>query len=68
MTKSTRLYADDAEMYRLFEKELFVADVGDVMDSLWLDVVQRAAHTSPRRRMVRISGTSNSLATWPSDE
>ena len=36
MTKSTRLYADDAEMYRLFEKELFVAVVGDVMDTLGL--------------------------------
>jgi regulator of RNase E activity RraA len=36
MTRSTRLYADDAEMYRLFEKELFVAVVGDVMDALGL--------------------------------
>ncbi|TPM21545.1 RraA family protein [Mesorhizobium sp. B2-3-5] len=36
MTTSTRLYADDAEMYRLFEKELFVAVVGDVMDTLGL--------------------------------
>jgi len=33
---TTRLYADDAEMYRLFEKELFVAVVGDVMDTLGL--------------------------------
>ena len=29
---------------------------------------QRAAHSKPRRRIVRISGTSNSLATWPSEE
>ncbi|TPI38026.1 RraA family protein [Mesorhizobium sp. B3-1-9] len=36
MTRSTRLYADDGEMYRLFEKELFVAVVGDVMDTLGL--------------------------------
>lgn len=36
MTRSTRLYADDAEMYRLFEDELFVAVVGDVMDTLGL--------------------------------
>ena len=36
MTRSTRLYADDTEMYRLFEKELFVAVVGDVMDTLGL--------------------------------
>ncbi|TIQ38763.1 MAG: RraA family protein [Mesorhizobium sp.] len=36
MTRSTRLYADDAEMYRLFEAELFVAVVGDVMDTLGL--------------------------------
>ncbi|KAA3447311.1 dimethylmenaquinone methyltransferase [Mesorhizobium sp. SARCC-RB16n] len=36
MTGSTRLYADDAEMYRLFERELFVAVVGDVMDTLGL--------------------------------
>ncbi|TPL01001.1 MULTISPECIES: RraA family protein [unclassified Mesorhizobium] len=36
MTRSTRLYADDAEMYRLFEEELFVAVVGDVMDTLGL--------------------------------
>ena len=33
---TTRLYADDAEMYRLFETELFVAVVGDVMDTLAL--------------------------------
>ncbi|WFP65278.1 hypothetical protein [Mesorhizobium sp. WSM4904] len=36
MTGSTGLYADDAEMYRLFEAELFVAVVGDVMDTLGL--------------------------------
>ena len=36
MTRSTRLYADDVEMYRLFEKELFVAVVGDMMDTLGL--------------------------------
>lgn len=36
MTGSTSLYADDAEMYRLFEQELFVAVVGDVMDTLGL--------------------------------
>lgn len=36
MTRSTRPYADDAEMYRLFERELFVAVVGDVMDTLGL--------------------------------
>ncbi|RWB17202.1 MAG: RraA family protein [Mesorhizobium sp.] len=36
MTRPTRLYADDAEMYRLFEEELFVAVVGDVMDTLGL--------------------------------
>jgi regulator of RNase E activity RraA len=36
MTSSTRLYADDTEMYRLFESELFVAVVGDVMDTLGL--------------------------------
>ncbi|BCM20746.1 RraA family protein [Mesorhizobium sp. J8] len=36
MTRSTRLYADDAGMYRLFEEELFVAVVGDVMDTLGL--------------------------------
>jgi len=36
MTRSTRLYADDVEMYRLFEKELFVAVVGGVMDTLGL--------------------------------
>lgn len=36
MTRSTRPYADDAEMYRLFEDELFVAVVGDVMDTLGL--------------------------------
>ncbi|MDX8498820.1 RraA family protein [Mesorhizobium sp. VK4C] len=36
MTRSTRLYADDAETYRLFEEELFVAVVGDVMDTLGL--------------------------------
>jgi len=36
MTRSTRLYADDAEMYRLFQDELFVAMVGDVMDTLGL--------------------------------
>ena len=36
MTKSTRLYADDAEMFRLFETELFVAVVGDVMDTIGL--------------------------------
>lgn len=36
MTRSTRLYADDAEMYRLFEEELFVAVVGDVMDTIGL--------------------------------
>jgi regulator of RNase E activity RraA len=33
---TTRLYADDAAMYRLFETELFVAVVGDVMDTLGL--------------------------------
>ena len=27
-----------------------------------------AAHSRPRSRIVRISGTSNSLATWPSEE
>jgi regulator of RNase E activity RraA len=36
MTKPTRLYADDAEMFRLFETELFVAVVGDVMDTIGL--------------------------------
>ena len=36
MTQPTRLYADDAEMYRLFETELFVAVVGDVMDTIGL--------------------------------
>lgn len=36
MTASTRLYADDTEIYRLFETELFVAVVGDVMDTLGL--------------------------------
>jgi len=36
MTRSTPLYADDAEMYRLFKEELFVAVVGDVMDTLGL--------------------------------
>jgi len=36
MTESTRLYADDAGMYRLFEEELFVAVVGDVMDTIGL--------------------------------
>ncbi|WP_036257591.1 RraA family protein [Mesorhizobium sp. WSM3224] len=36
MTRSTRLYADDAKMYRLFQDELFVAVVGDVMDTLGL--------------------------------
>ncbi|KUM28763.1 dimethylmenaquinone methyltransferase [Mesorhizobium loti] len=36
MTGSTCLYADDAEMYRMFEEELFVAVVGDVMDTLGL--------------------------------
>ncbi|WP_322418166.1 RraA family protein [Mesorhizobium huakuii] len=36
MTTPKRLYADDTEMYRLFEKELFVAVVGDVMDTLGL--------------------------------
>lgn len=36
MKRSTRPYADDAEMYRLFEGELFVAVVGDVMDTLGL--------------------------------
>ncbi len=36
MTSSTRFYADDTEMYRLFESELFVAVVGDVMDTLGL--------------------------------
>ncbi|RMI11452.1 hypothetical protein CN116_23175 [Sinorhizobium meliloti] len=29
---------------------------------------QRAAQFAPRRKIVRISGTSNSLATWPSEE
>lgn len=33
---TTRLYADDAEMFRLFETELFVAVVGDVMDTIGL--------------------------------
>ena len=32
----TDAYADDAEMFRLFETELFVAVVGDVMDTLGL--------------------------------
>jgi regulator of RNase E activity RraA len=36
MTKSTPLYADDAGMFRLFETELFVAVVGDVMDTIGL--------------------------------
>lgn len=36
MAGSIRLYGDDAEMYRLFEAELFVAVVGDVMDTLGL--------------------------------
>jgi len=36
MNRSTPLYADDAEMYRLFKEELFVAVVGDVMDTLGL--------------------------------
>ncbi|MDX8533029.1 RraA family protein [Mesorhizobium sp. VK25A] len=36
MTRSPRLYADDSEMYRLFEEELFVAVVGDVMDTIGL--------------------------------
>ena len=36
MTKPTRPYADDAEMFRLFETELFVAVVGDVMDTIGL--------------------------------
>ncbi|TPM40580.1 RraA family protein [Mesorhizobium sp. B2-3-4] len=36
MTGSTRLYGDDTEMYRLFETELFVAVVGDVMDTIGL--------------------------------
>ncbi|MGX7876917.1 hypothetical protein ACVDG5_033510 [Mesorhizobium sp. ORM6] len=33
---TTRLYGDDTEMYRLFDDELFVAVVGDVMDTLGL--------------------------------
>ena len=36
MTQHARLYADDAEMFRLFETELFVAVVGDVMDTIGL--------------------------------
>src|SRR5262245_11575272 len=36
MTQPARLYADDAEMFRLFETELFVAVVGDVMDTIGL--------------------------------
>jgi regulator of RNase E activity RraA len=36
MTKSQRLYADDGEMFALFETELFVAVVGDVMDTIGL--------------------------------
>jgi regulator of RNase E activity RraA len=36
MTRPASLYADDGEMYRLFEKELFVAVVGDVMDTMGL--------------------------------
>ncbi|WP_246687261.1 MULTISPECIES: RraA family protein [unclassified Mesorhizobium] len=36
MTTSKRPYADDTEMYRLFEDELFVAVVGHVMDTLGL--------------------------------
>ena len=36
MTKPTHLYADDTEMFRLFETELFVAVVGDVMDTIGL--------------------------------
>jgi regulator of RNase E activity RraA len=36
MNKPTRLYADDAELFRLFETELFVAVVGDVMDAIGL--------------------------------
>jgi len=36
MTASKRLYDDDTEMYRLFENELFVTVVGDVMDTIGL--------------------------------
>lgn len=32
------------------------------------DQAARAAQTMPRRTIVRISGTSNSLAWWPSEE
>lgn len=36
MPSTTRAYADDAELFRLFETELFVAVVGDVMDTIGL--------------------------------
>ena len=36
MNQSTRLYADDAELFSLFETELFVAVVGDVLDTIGL--------------------------------
>jgi regulator of RNase E activity RraA len=36
MTQSKRPYADDAELFRLLETELFVAVVGDVMDTIGL--------------------------------
>lgn len=36
MTQSKRPYVDDAELFRLLETELFVAVVGDVMDTIGL--------------------------------
>ncbi len=36
MTQSKRPYADDAELFRLLETEIFVAVVGDVMDTIGL--------------------------------
>jgi hypothetical protein len=41
----------------------------DLRDTAWRPPKnQRAAQSMPRRMMAAISGTSNSLATWPRDE
>ena len=43
-------------------------ELGSAPAQAGLDTVQRAAQFMPRRRIVRISGTSNSLAWCPSEE
>jgi regulator of RNase E activity RraA len=71
MTKPTRLYADDAELFRLFETELFVAVVGDVLDTIGLQHQFLPPGFKPVDEKMRLLGRAMPVLEtdiFPSDE